>query len=40
MFKTKFDLEFIDSCLKDVPFFADLRKQIGEAQYQQMLKEL
>ncbi|CAK75563.1 unnamed protein product (macronuclear) [Paramecium tetraurelia] len=40
MFKTKFDLEFIDVCLKDVPFFHDLRKQVGETQYQQILREL
>ncbi|CAD8059806.1 unnamed protein product [Paramecium primaurelia] len=40
MFKTKFDLEFIDLCLKDVPFFHDLRKQVGETQYQQILREL
>ena len=26
MFKTKLDLEFIDLCLKEVPFFHDLRK--------------
>lgn len=40
MFKTKADLEFIDFMLKDVSFFKDLRRQIGENLYLQILKEL
>lgn len=40
MFKTKYDIDFIEVSLKDIPFFHDLHKQIGETQYQQILKEL
>lgn len=30
MFKTKYDIDLIEISLKDIPFFHDLRKQIGE----------